>query len=80
MKKSKMVRVPVSIRGLTQRINRRWEGGGKKLMACRSNRMRDRLGDWYVVNGAGVLETHVDLRELGKRVGALEEYEELIED
>ena len=70
-------RVPVSVRGIIQRINRNLAPQKQKLKACRSDRWRDDLGDYYVIDVEinGVLHKHVDLEALGRELGVLAEWE-----
>ena len=78
-------RVPVSKRALIQRLNRRLakEGRhGQMLKANRSERWRDQLGDYYVVDldTTRIEVTNVNLEEWGRELGVLQPYERLEED
>jgi len=78
---SKRVRgVPVTVRALTQRLNRLLAADGKELKKTRGAPAIDALGAYYVVGNNSVLSHHVDLEALGRETGALEAYERLIED
>jgi hypothetical protein len=70
-------RVPVSVRAVTQRINRKLAPGGRQLRKCRSERWRSELGNYYLLDIAhnAVMTRHVDLEALGRELGALEEWE-----
>ncbi len=73
-------RVPVSVRAVIQRINRRLKKDGQLLRACRWNNWnRENFGQYYVVStGTGrLIETNVELEKLARREHALELWEEL---
>jgi hypothetical protein len=81
-RQSSRPRVPVSERAVTQRINRKLAASGEKLQKCRSDRWRHDVGDWYVIDVDRnlVLHKHVGLEELGRKLGVLHEYENLVAD
>jgi hypothetical protein len=69
--------VPVTMRALTQRINRKLEPAGKVLKAARGKE-KDALGTFYLLDfSRGVEDTHVDLESLGRELGALGQWESL---
>ena len=75
----------VTERALVQRINRKLAHGGRlgqKLHKYRGGRWRTNLGDFYVIDGETgfLVQTHVDLEQYGRQVGALAEWEALSED
>lgn len=81
-KKSTEKKVPVSVRALYQRINRKLRAtkGGETLKATRGNKFRDHLGDFYMVSAKTnmLVENDVDLSVLGKKLGVLKPWETLI--
>lgn len=74
------MKVPISERALTQRINRVLANQGRKLKALRGDRGWDTLGNLYVVELAtnSVVKTKVNLEELGRELGVMKGYEELV--
>lgn len=80
---SKQVRtVPVTVRALIQRINRKLAKDEEKLMKLRGERGRDDLGDYYVVNldRNHVVNSHIDPEQFGRKIGVLEEWETVVQD
>ena len=78
MQKSKAPRtVPITIRALVQRINRKLAEDGEVLKAPRGARALQELGDYYIldINLNAVLHKDVDVEELGRELGALKDYE-----
>lgn len=76
----KLQKLKVSERALFARINRKIHDDDLMLRRCPATR-RDyhELGDIYAVNWRinGISDTHIDLEEYGREVGALKDYEEL---
>ena len=70
--------VPVTVRALTQRLNRVLAQDGKELKKTRGAPAIRDLGAYYVCSSDSVLSHHVDLETLGRQLGALEAYERLI--
>ena len=72
-------KVPVTIRALIQRINRKLsqQPNPQRLMAARG-RAQDTLGHYYTVGAAGVVNVNVDLEQFGRELGVLEQWEELV--
>jgi hypothetical protein len=81
MPKAKPEKVPVTIRALLQRINRKlaaMEGSrGRQLRATRGTTHRENLGDYYLLTQAGVLTKRVDPEKLGRELEVLKEWERL---
>ncbi len=73
-----VLRVPVTRRAAIQRINRRLTPASQQLRTCRSYEIQHITGEYFIVGGAEI-ETHVDLNELGRRLGVLKEWETVIE-
>jgi len=72
-------RVPVSLRALIQRINRRLVQDDEMVKATRGDRWRGELGEFYRidVNRNAIVEKDVDLEALGREMKALQRYERL---
>jgi len=70
--------VPISVRALTQRLNRLLATDGKELRKTRGAPAIDALGHYYVLGANGVLSHHVDLETFGRETGVLATYERLI--
>jgi hypothetical protein len=77
---ARTTKVPVTMRALTQRINRTLSGNDKTLKATReTGRARMDLGEFYIVDGRRglVTEKYVDPEALGRELGVLADYEEV---
>jgi|WetSurMetagenome_2_1015567.scaffolds.fasta_scaffold388574_2 hypothetical protein len=76
------VLVPVSRRGLVQRINRQLSKDDRQLLIARSARAVQDLGQYYVVTYpvGGAWPTHVDIEEFGRELGVLREWERLADE
>ncbi len=68
---AKANRVPVTVRALLQRINRKSD--------VRVFKARDAAasGEYYSVSNGAVSETHLSLEAFGRKVGALKPWEKL---
>jgi len=76
---SKHIRaVPVTVRALSQRINRLLAVKGEELKKTRGTPARATLGSYYLLRGNSVFADHVDLEALGRETGALADYERLL--
>jgi hypothetical protein len=73
--------VPVSVRALIQRINRKLAPEGEALRTTR-RRWRSNLGDYYLVdlNRNFVTQQRVNLEALGRELGVLSPWEALVEE
>jgi hypothetical protein len=71
------VTYPLSRRALVRRINRRLAHEGQKLYTSRGDRQRAALGNYYV-GGKFLLLSHMNLTRLGRELGVLSEFEEVI--
>ena len=82
MSKGKGQKVPVTMRALVQRINRKLAPNGTVLKATRGTGQSENLGDYYVVHvhKNEVESHHVDAEVLGRRLKVLKPWEELVED
>ena len=70
-------RVPVTMRALVQRINRRLRKEEEMLRKARGTRWWRDLGEWYIVNfnRNTIVAGHVDPKELGRELGVLRNWE-----
>jgi len=75
-------KVPVSMRGLIGRINRKLAPDFQKLCKTREGRAQAELGDFYIVEYRRnfVADTRVDPEDLGRELGVLRDYETVIEE
>ena len=78
---TKKMTVPVTARALVQRINRKLAADDERLCATRGERARLIIGDYHVLNVRRnvVVNTHVDIKELGRELGALRLWERMEE-
>jgi hypothetical protein len=72
-------KVPVSTRALIQRVNRKLEAKNMQLKATRGMRAIADLGEFFVIDASRnfVVDKYVNIEELGRKVGALQPWEEL---
>jgi hypothetical protein len=70
--------VPVTVRALSQRINRLLTAKGQELKKTRGQPAVAALGSFYILRGNSVFSDHVDLEALGRETGALADYERLL--
>ena len=72
-------KVPVTMRAVIQRINRKLAPNMEKLLAARSERVRRDLGDYYVVDQRRNFLIHkdVDPETYAREIGVLAEWEKL---
>lgn len=75
-------KVPVTMRALIQRINRRLTKDEEHLKSIRGERFRHELGDYYIVdlNRNAIVAKQVDPEELGRTLGVLRPFERVEED
>jgi hypothetical protein len=73
--------VPVTLRAVIQRINRKLRADEQTLKVTRGARWRGDLGDYYIVNANRnhVVATGVDPVELGRELGVLRPWESVAE-
>ena len=80
--KTKARKVPVSVRVVLARVNRKLAVEGSVLRRCRQDsRNHDQLGDYYMVNlnSNGIFKTQCELEEEARELGVLGEWEVLAE-
>lgn len=82
MRRTKAKGVPVTIRALVQRINRKLAADGEILKASRGERARKDLGEYFVLNvrAGTVTKPAADPEGLGRRLGVLRTWEHLVVD
>ena len=75
-------RVPVQRRALVQRLKRALakQSQALKAHAGRPGVGAKHLGRYYITSGDAVVRRNVDLVTLARKLGALQPYEELVED
>jgi hypothetical protein len=76
-KATKRVTVPVTLKALTARINRKLKADGEMLKAARSVQVAASVGWYFVVRGDAIVTRAVDPEELGRKLGVLAEWEHL---
>jgi hypothetical protein len=69
--------VPVTTRALVQRINRKLAADHEKLKVTRGQRLRDEVGDFYIVNlfHNRIVCTDVDVEAQAKELGVMKAWE-----
>jgi hypothetical protein len=75
--KAKRTTVPVTLKALTARINRKLRVRGEKLKAARSERVAATIGWYFLVNDTKGTARAVDPEELGRELGVLQDWEVL---
>ena len=74
------ITVPVRPRALFQRVQRALLADGKELRRTRGEPAIRALGALYVASGNSVVDHHVNLETLARKLGALEAYEQLLDE
>lgn len=80
---AKRQKVPVSVRAVIQRINRKLKPDLEQLKVTRGGELlRLDLGDYYILNfnHNWIAHKHVDPEKLGRELGVLQEWEEVVGD
>ena len=74
--------VPVTLRALTQRINRKLATEGQKLLAARGETQKAEVGNHFIIDTEKnvVVAKNVDLEKLGKKLGVIKPFETLAEE
>jgi hypothetical protein len=73
-------KIPVTMRALIQRINRKLAADDERIVAARNERVRTDFGEWYVVDTRthrGANSTHVDPEALARELGVLKPWEQV---
>jgi hypothetical protein len=71
-------KIPVTLRAILTRVNRKLAIEGQVLHTAREPRRRE-LGMHYVVGSGGVVRTNVDAEEFARELGVLRQYEKIVE-
>jgi hypothetical protein len=81
-KKADRHTVPVTMRALLQRINRKIREGDQVLKVTRGERAWVDYGDFYILNSRrnSVTRDHVDPEELGREIGVLRPWEQVVKE
>jgi hypothetical protein len=76
------MKVPVTQRALTQRINRQLRAKNLRLMVSRGANEAHDLGKFYTLNlqRNAVDHKHIDLEEYGRKIGVLQPFEALAKE
>jgi hypothetical protein len=74
--------VPVTLRALLQRINRKLAPEGRQLKKTRGTRWRGDLGDYYAIDVRRNILTaqHVDPEAWGREMGVLQPWETVADE
>ena len=74
------VKVPVTARALLARINKALAKNGEKMCATRADTLAHaELGEFYIVNAEeAVTDQRCTLDSVGRKLGVLKAYEELV--
>jgi hypothetical protein len=75
-------KVAVSRRAVVQRVNRKLASQGQRMVAARSERVRQELGSYYVIdlNSNTVVWKRFDLAAYAQKLGALKTWERVEDD
>ena len=78
---TKAKKIGVTMRSVIQRLNRKLAADDEVLKVARGERMRQELGDYYVLNVRmnGVMHHDVDPEAMAREMGALKVWERVIE-
>jgi hypothetical protein len=79
--KAKATKVPVTVRAVIQRINRKLKPDLEALKVSRSERMRQEVGWYYIIDYKMNAITHhrVDPEKLARELGVLQDWEAVTE-
>lgn len=74
-------KVPITMRALTQRINRKLAEDDEQLKKAGSAKSRQEVGDYFIINVRlnAVVRLDVDPEALGHKLGVLREWESVQE-
>jgi len=71
--------VPVSMRGLMQRINRKLQPEGEQMKRSVGARARAELGGFWIVGESGLVLENVDPVSFARKLGVLRPWERVIQ-
>ena len=79
---SKKMTLPVSVRALIRRINRRLSHSGERLRTPHSGRGLTELGQYFILNVTHnvVVMHHVDPEAIGRKIGVLAGWESVVKE
>lgn len=69
--------VPITIRALLQRINRKLAREQRRLKVSRGREELRHFGQYYVLDGYGVERGRVNVENLGRELGVLKPWQHL---
>lgn len=80
-RQTKLRKVPITMRALIQRINRKLADDDDVLKVARGEKMRQDAGDFYIVNTRlnGLTGKDVDPEKLARELGLLKDWEAVSE-
>ena len=75
-------KVPITVRALIQRINRKLKPDNQQLKVTRGQRWRSNLGDYYIVDTYrnNIVNSGIDPESYGRKLGCIEAYETVVEE
>jgi hypothetical protein len=78
---TKRIAVPVSLRAVIQRINRKLRASGEVLKTARSTNVASSVGWHYIVDTDNnwISSQRVDPEALARELGVLQDYETVVE-
>jgi hypothetical protein len=81
MAMAKVKGVPVTMRAVIQRINRKLLADDEVLRKARGERARQEVGEFYVINFSmnSVMSKYVDPEEMARELGVLQPWETVTE-
>ena len=76
---AKKLGVPVTMRALLQRLNRKLGAEGEVVKAARGEKARQEMGDFFHldVDRNAIIATDVDPEQLGRKLGVLHPWERI---
>ena len=74
---AKRTTVPVTLKALMARINRKLADDGAILKAARGDRIAASFGRYFIVRGGQVTTQRVGPEGLGRKLGVLQDWEHL---
>jgi hypothetical protein len=76
---AKRTKIEISLRALTQRINRRLAENDQVMKAARGERIQKAVGDFYIIDTkVNAVHAHrIDPETFGRKLGVLKEWEVL---
>jgi hypothetical protein len=74
-------KIPISMRALIARINRKLRPDDEVLRAARGARAKQEFGGFYIINRNRelIVAHHVDPEDMGRKLNAMREWEQLVQ-